>query len=629
MDGKKEAPASVLPPAEAALALLAQGDAEQAESLLRAHLRLNPKDAQGWHAMACVARAGGNATAAVALAGRAVALAPEPFFHITLALALLELGHVEQARAAANVAVLSTPTDPRAHDAMARIMEQMGRLPDAERALKKALSLRPLEQERHMALAAFLARCGRVAEAVTVSARAVALEGNAVMAHNLHAMILEQVGRMAQAEPHFGVVARAMPDNPQALANHGAALFAQHRYEEAENILHASATLAPDVAETRTNLGLVLMAQGRLHGAERELGAAYRLREQDARLALNYGTVLQDLGRTQEAEVLFKQAMQQAATVQDKARATLDLASLCLSLGRFVEGWALFEARRDLLAPPVGVSSLPEWDGDVTAKTVLLYAEQGLGDSLQFLRYVGLAAQKARIMLLVPEALRSFVNCLLPVWSGRVQLCTPAQVGEAEVCCSLLSLPHRLGVVEPFAWQPDTALFAGHIMPGRKAELRVGLCWAGNPRYQFDRRRSIAPALLAPLAGVKGVRFQALQPSADLLEVPMPIAPLPEEDLLATAKLVAGLDVVVSVDTMVVHLAGLLGKPTLLLDRYGGDWRWARGSVAQAQPAGALARSLWYPSVQIVRQPAPVEEKPSWQHPLAVAAHWLAQAAEE
>jgi Tfp pilus assembly protein PilF len=131
-----------------ALACLARGDAERAESLLRAHLQLNPADAQGWHAMACIARAGGNAAVAVALAGKAVGLAGEPFFHITLGLALLELGHVAQARAAANVAVLATPADPRAHDAMGQILEKAGRLPEAEQALKKALSLRPLEPER-------------------------------------------------------------------------------------------------------------------------------------------------------------------------------------------------------------------------------------------------------------------------------------------------------------------------------------------------------------------------------------------------------------------------------------------------------------------------------------------------
>ena len=674
MNSKKTRHAAVLPVADTALACLARGDAQQAESLLRAHLQRNPRDAYGWHAMACVARAGGNAQAAVALAGKAVGLAAEPFFHITLGLALLELGHVEQARAATNVAVLTTPTDPRAHDAMGQILEKAGHLPDAERALKKALSLRPLEQARHMALAAFLARCGRAQEAATVSARALELEGEAVAAHNLHAMVLEQAGRTAQAEPHFGVVAQAMPENPQALANHGAALFARCRYEDAERVLLASAALAPNVAETRTNLGLVYMAQGRLHDAEQELGAACQLRPHDARLALNYGTVLVDLGHVQAAQGLFTQAMRQATTVQDRARAALDLGSLHLAAGRFAQGWALFEARRDLLAPPPCTASLMEWDGAATTKTVLLYAEQGLGDGLQFLRYMGLAAQKARICLLVPKAMRSFAHALLPLWGGRVFLPdtsapdTPEQAGGADACCSLSSLPHRLGVAEPFAWQPDTArcfapLPSQGLRDGLREGVRVGLCWSGNPAYQFDRRRSIDPALLGGLAAVPGVYFQALQPNVNLADVPLPLAPLPQGDLLATAQLVAGLDVVVSVDTMIVHLAGLMGKPTLLLDRYGGDWRWAAGSVApdalltafsgmsasalDSVPdsvsasaldgvtgsasahalCGAFERSLWYPSVRIIRQPAPQGGRASWQLPLAAATRWLEQVA--
>jgi hypothetical protein len=157
----------------------------------------------------------------------------------------------------------------------------------------------------------------------------------------------------------------------------------------------------------------------------------------------------------------------------------------------------------------------------------------------------------------------------------------------------------------------------------------VGLCWSGNPSYQFDRRRSLAPALLGGLSAVKGVSFQALQPCSRLEDVPLPLSPLPAGDLLATARLITGLDVVVSVDTMIVHLAGLLGKPTLLLNRYAGDWRWAAASTLPAggtASPGALERSVWYPSVWIVRQPAPEGDVPSWHHPLATAAHWLEQA---
>jgi hypothetical protein len=131
------------------------------------------------------------------------------------------------------------------------------------------------------------------------------------------------------------------------------------------------------------------------------------------------------------------------------------------------------------------------------------------------------------------------------------------------------------------------------------------------------------------LATVKGVSFQALQPCSRLEGVPLALSPLPVGDLLVTARIIAGLDVVVSVDTTIVHLAGLLGEPTLLLNRYAGDWRWAAASAFPAEAAaspGALERSVWYPSVRIVRQPAPEGDVPSWHHPLATAACWLEQA---
>jgi hypothetical protein len=246
-----------------------------------------------------------------------------------------------------------------------------------------------------------------------------------------------------------------------------------------------------------------------------------------------------DLGHTQTARDLFTQAIQQATTQQDRARATLDLAGLCLSAGEFAQGWALFEARRDLLAPPHCATSMAQWDGCTTTGAVLLYAEQGLGDALQCLRYVELAAQKARVSLLVPQSMHALVRCLLPQWGERVQLCLPEQAGHAEACCSLLSLPQRLGVAS-FCLAARSCVFcrASDAMCGGGGA--GGLCWSGNPGYQFDRRRSLAPALLGGLAAVKGVSFQALQPCSRLEGVPLALSPLPVRDLLVTARIIAG-----------------------------------------------------------------------------------------
>lgn len=632
------------PSVEQALALLSGGDAERAAGMVRAILREDASDAEAWHAMACIARAGGDAPSAVALAGRAIGLRPEGHFHITLAHALLEQGHAEPARAAAHVAVMTVPRDPRAHEAMAAILEALGRVQDAERALRTALKLRPLDCEKYLGLAAFLARNGQVGEAVRVSEKALRLAPETLFAHNQHALLLERAGRIREAEPFFAAVAAAFPQDAAALANYGAALFASGAFEKARDVLQDSARRVPDAPETRTNLGLVQMALGRLDDAARELGAALALRPQDARLAVNYGTVLADLGRRGEAEALFRAVESWPVSEQDRARARFNLGTLLLAEGRFQEGWQAFEARQHLL-PASYTEDLPQWDGAETAGgPVLLYAEQGLGDTLQFLRYVEPARERAPLLLAVPDVLRALVARMEPVRDGRVTLLRKGQTARAlgaVACCSLLSLPARLGLDAPYPWRrllslPELAEGlseegAGFSDPGFSDEseksspdaqpLRVGLCWAGNPNYRFDRRRSMAPDCLAPLAEVPGVVFQSLQRESEAGVLPFPVVPLPNGDMLGTARLMAGLDVVVTVDTVIAHLAGFLGKPVWLLNRFGGDWRWEGGSTRQG-PDGQ-PENLWYPSLRLFSQSVFGEGNGPWEKPVQAVADAL------
>ncbi|WP_038506083.1 tetratricopeptide repeat protein [Acetobacter pasteurianus] len=611
---------------ESALVLLAHGNAEQALRVLQNCLQQNPHHAGALHGMACIARAGGDNRAAVALAAKAVQLQAEPHFHITLGLALLAEGQVEAARAAIHVAVLASPRDPRAHDAMASVLEAQQRIAEAERALRTAIKLRPLEQERHLALAAFLSRHGQLEKAIEVSGKALRLDTQNLFAQNLHGMILHGAGKSAEAEPYFRTVAAELPTSAPALANHGAALFATRSYEEARDVLVKSAQFDPKAAETRSNLGLVQMALGRLQEAAQELQAACALQQNDTRLMLNYATVLADLGKREQAEVLFCKVEKQAGNSTDAARARMNRGVLYLAEGRFAEGWKLFEARQHLVAPPACAAGLPQWDGAPQEKPVLLYAEQGLGDVLQFLRYVSPAAQRAPVLLYVPQSIRSFVLQMELARLPHVTICTSQHAPKAVAACGLMSLPDVLGIEVLFAWWPNiTGLQKSN--PGKKTVLRIGLCWAGSSTYQFDRRRSLNPQLLEPLGRLDNVVFQSLQKHTEGQQPPFPIEKLPQGDVLETARVMAGLDVVITVDTMIAHLGGLLGVPVLLLDRFGGDWRWAAGST-MTQPDGEV-RSLWYPSVRVIRQPQAGEGDAPWQPCIATVAQILQKMAEK
>lgn len=612
---------------ESALELLAQGNAEQALRVLQDGLRENPHHAGALHAMACVARAGGDNRAAVALAAKAVQLQAEPHFHITLGLALLAEGKVEAARAAIHVAVLASPRDPRVHDAMASVLEAQQRIAEAERALRTAIKLRPLEQERHLALAAFLSRHAQMEKAIDVSGKALRLNAQNLFAQNLHGMILHGAGKVAEAEPYFRRVAAELPTSAPALANHGAALFATRNYEEARNVLEKSAQLEPKAAETRSNLGLVCMALGQLKEAAQELQAACALQHHDARLMLNYGTVLADLGESEQAEALFRKAEELAGKDVDAARARMNRGVMYLAEGRFAQGWQLLEARRQLVAPPACAAGLPQWEGKPQADSVLLYAEQGLGDVLQFLRYVAPAAQRVPVLLHVPHNIHRFVQQMDFAHLLNVEVSPNEYASKATAACGLMSLPNVLGLAAPFVWQPDIAGVQKPISVGAKKLLRIGLCWAGSPTYQFDRRRSINPQVLEPLSGLDNVVFQSLQKYAEGTQPPFPMEKLPQGDVLETARIMIGLDVVVTVDTMIAHLGGLLGVPVLLLDRFGGDWRWASGSTI-TQPDGEV-RSLWYPSVRVIRQPQAGEGNAPWQPCIATVVRILQKMAEK
>lgn len=611
---------------ESALVLLAHGNAEQALRVLQNCLQQNPHHAGALHGMACIARAGGDNRAAVALAAKAVQLQAEPHFHITLGLALLAEGQVEAARAAIHVAVLASPRDPRAHDAMASVLEAQQRIAEAERALRTAIKLRPLEQERHLALAAFLSRHGQLEKAIEVSGKALRLDTQNLFAQNLHGMILHGAGKSAEAEPYFRAVAAELPTSAPALANHGAALFATRSYEEARDVLVKSAQFDPKAAETRSNLGLVQMALGRLQEAAQELQAACALQQNDTRLMLNYATVLADLGKREQAEVLFCKVEKQAGNSTDAARARMNRGVLYLAEGRFAEGWKLFEARQHLVAPPACAAGLPQWDGAPQEKPVLLYAEQGLGDVLQFLRYASPAAQRAPVLLYVPQSMRGFVQQMELARLPHVTICTSQHAPKAVAACGLMSLPDVLGMEAPFAWRPDI-IGLQKSDSGKKTVLRIGLCWAGSSTYQFDRRRSLNPQLLEPLGRLDNVVFQSLQKHTEGQQPPFPIEKLPQGDVLETARVMAGLDVVITVDTMIAHLGGLLGVPVLLLDRFGGDWRWAAGST-MTQPDGEV-RSLWYPSVRVIRQPQVGEGDAPWQPCIVTVVQILQKMAEK
>ncbi len=332
-----------------------------------------------------------------------------------------------------------------------------------------------------------------------------------------------------------------------------------------------------------------------------------------AEVHCNLGNALKDQGRLEAATEAYRQAI---ALAPDLADAHLNLGMALLVQGNFHSGWAEYEWRwrcKDFPSPKRDFKQ-PQWDGGpLEGRTLLLHAEQGAGDALQFLRYLPLVAQRGgRIIIECHETLAG----LLKGQRMDHSVVAMSELGPTfDLHCPLLTLPHVFATDlasipqdVPYL-QADAA--AAKVWNGRLAEhpdsVQVGLVWAGNPKHKNDRNRSVKLASLAPLADIPGVSFISLQKGAAATEAmsPPPGMKLSDwtgelEDFAHTAALIAALDLVITVDTSVAHLAGALGKPVWVFLPFAPDWRWLLGR----------SDSPWYPTMRLFRQPRPARWDP-------------------
>ena len=396
-------------------------------------------------------------------------------------------------------------------------------------------------------------------------------------------------------------------DVPQIWNNRGGALRRLDRLDEAEQSLREALRLKPDFANAHNNLGVLFEYLGRFEEAEASVRAALRLQPEHAAAHFHLGNILFDLGRTDEAEASYRSALR-LRPERPELRASLGCALLLA--GRFEEGWKEFSSRW-LTEPGVTLHPLwggPSWNGEAIGNRAILLvsADAGYGDTLQFCRYVPqVAASAGTTILSVQPALMRLLSRLPGVGDIIPEGSRPPPF---DLWCPLMSLPYAVGTTletipatTPYLTaDPADVAHWRERLPGF-AGLRIGLCWASG-RGNLYRRRSISLEALAPLGEVSGVQFISLQkgpPAAEAARPPRGIAlhDFTEEvdDFADTAALIDNLDLVITVDTAVAHLAGALGKPVWLLNRFDTCWRWLQNRDD----------SPWYPSLRQFRQPAP------------------------
>ncbi|MGD0540831.1 MAG: tetratricopeptide repeat protein [Tepidisphaeraceae bacterium] len=449
-------------------------------------------------------------------------------------------------------------------------------------------------------LAAEQLAAGKPQKAVEICRQAIARFPDDAKIHYVLALALNDAQRFSEAIDAYNQAVRLNPEFFEAYNNLGTLLSRRGRFDEAIQALTQAIRLRPELAQTHATLSNALRDNWKLEEAVAAASKALALNPELAQAYTSLGAALLGLGRFDEAIHACQSAIQRKP---DSPAAHLNIALAELVSGNLERGWPEYEWRlRCPDALPPRRISLPAWDGTrIDGKTILLYSEQGFGDAIHFIRYVPMvAALGGRVVLECPAS-------LLPLLRGSAgvdrAVATGAALPHCDLQCALPSLPGMfkttLGSIP--AANPYLAADAKTAESWRKRiepsgdVLQVGLAWAGRAENRNDRNRSIRLEKFSPLANVTGVRFHSLQTNRPA-NVSFALSDWSDllKDFAQTAALLANLDLVVSVDTAVAHLAGAMGKPVWLLLPFPPDWRWMLNR----------SDSPWYPTMRLFRQTA-------------------------
>jgi tetratricopeptide (TPR) repeat protein len=524
-----------------------------------------------------------------------------------------QAGRLTEAEAAYRAVLGLAPNQPDALHLLGMVAHQSGNSTEAARLIERAISLLPNAAQFHFNLGQVHHGLKEPAKAQAAYDRAYQLQPNLMPALNWTALF-NQIGEqlmarrdLASAISAFQRASDCNTDLPEPLNNLGLCLRMTGDWKGAAAAFEKAVKRRPSLVDPHLNLGVTLMEMGEMEGAVRSLEEAVRLRPDLALAHTNLGAAWRQLDdRPGKAFAAACASLETAIALDpDSPAAHKNLGIVGLLLGDFQRGWANWEWRLREKEQAARPFTRPRWTGGpLENKRILLHIEQGLGDMIQMSRYVPMvAARGAHVILECFPALANLMNGI----SGAAQV-IPAgtPLPEHDLRCPIMSLPFLFGTTLQTIPPPV-------LLPGPTAErvnqwasrierdglYRVGVSWAGSTLHHNDRNRSIALDRFSDLLAVTGVRFFSLQKGSAAEQIKKVPAARGMIDLTTalsdfeqTAALIQNLDLVITVDTAVAHLAGALGKSVWIMLPFAPDWRWML----------QRSDSPWYPSVRLFRQ---------------------------
>jgi tetratricopeptide (TPR) repeat protein len=518
---------------------------------------------------------------------------------IQLALQNHKAGQLAQAEKIYRQILEKIPEHADALHLLGTLTLQMGQTENAVDLIQHAVRVNPNAAEYCNNLGVALRSAGKLDEAVAAYERAVQLNPNHAQAHSNLSIVLRDKGDLEGAVASSRRALRVKPNYAEAYGNLANALKDQGNLTEAINAYRRALNIRPENAEMQSNLGAALADHGQLDKAIAFYHRSIEIKPDYADAYNNLANALKEKKQFDDAIAAYGKAIE---IKPDYADAHLNRALCRLLLGDFENGWPEYEWRwraKSQMTPRFFM--MPQWTGgELHGQKILLYAEQGIGDTLQFMRYAPLVAARGGAVILEcqPPLKRLLAN--LP--GVETVIAASESSPNFEQHCPLLSLGFIFrtdlnSIPDLPILKVDSQLVETWRGKLRSDGLKVGLAWAGNPKHIKDRQRSISLSQLSPLGRVKNVVFYSIQKgdaAKQIVPRGMQLIDFAQDinDFADTAALIANLDLIITVDTAVAHLAGTMGKPVWLLLPFVPDWRWFLDR--QDSP--------WYPTMRLFRQ---------------------------
>lgn len=585
---------------------LQQGNFDAATVFLKKTISLRPNYAMAYNNLGAAQQSQGKFDEAINSYRLAIKLKPDyAEAHKNLGNALREKGKLDEAIASYRQATALNPNDAEAHNDLGAALQKSGKLDEAIESHRQAIRLKPDYAMAYGNLGAALKEQGKLDEAIASYRQALSLKPDYAEAYYNLGNALKIHGKTDEAIKSYKQAITLKQNYASAYVNLGLALQEQGKLDEAVEIYRQALSVKPDHAEAYNNLGAALQEQGKLDEAVESYRQALSLKSDYAEAHNNLGAALHEQGKLDEAVASYDRAIDLKSDYVD---AHTNRSFALLLRENFEQGWQEYEWRLRAKNRVSPTFQQPRWDGSpLNGRTILVHAEQGLGDTIQFIRYLPLV--KARgghvIFKCQPDLFRLLRGC-----KGFDEIIkqTPTHQSAVrfDIHIPLLSLPGIFGTTldtipsdASYITVDPNLVTQWRMRLGHNEDFKIGIVWAGNPNHNTDRSRSCSLADFAPLADIPGLVFYSLQKGPASIEAfnppdDMKLVNLEDElnDFADTAAVIANMDLVISVDTAVAHLAGAIGKTVWTLLPFVPDWRWLQNRDD----------SPWYPSMRLFRQ---------------------------